>query len=182
VSERVRLSPAGIAILVVVVAAGLWIGIRGAPKASAASAIDGSSAGLATLRVRTLDGRLLSLREAGEPTVVMISSETCTYCRAAMRDMAATGRPLSHLRIVTLEGAAAGEPMSRTAGLTGMTLAGPESPGAAALFTFQIRGTPTFLFLDAKGEVRATLIGYPGSRGMRPWIGVMTGERAGVDG
>lgn len=177
-----RPSPIGIAILVAVVLAGGWLGLRGAPIGDDAPPIDPGSAGLASLPVRTTDGRLVSLRDAHEPTVVMVSSETCTYCRASFRDMAtaAAGRPLARLRVLTLEGAAVGEPMVRAAGVTGATLVGPADPSATAAVTFQIRGTPTFLFVDAGGRVRETLIGYPGSDGLRRWIAVMLGDAPSV--
>lgn len=176
--ESRRVSPLGVALIAAVVLVGGWIGLRGAPDDSVP--LDVGAAGIASLPVSTVDGRMLSLRDAHEPTVVMISSETCTYCKASFRDMAATasGRPFKRLRVLTLEGASVGEPMVRAAGVQGATLVGPTSRADEATFTFQIRGTPTFLFIDASGQVRATLIGYPGSDGLRPWIDVMLGTRA----
>ena len=177
-----RLSPLGVALLVAAIALGGWIGLRSEPADDAAPRTDGGAAGIAGIPMRTLDGGLLSLREAHAPTVVMISSETCVYCKAAFREMAAAahGRPLRQLRVVTLEGAAVGAPMLQAAGVTGATLLGPTSPAVGTSLTFQIRGTPTFLFLDAQGHVRETLIGYPGSEGLRPWIAVMLGDAAAV--
>jgi hypothetical protein len=89
----------------------------------------------------------------------------------------AAGRPLRHLRVVTLEGAAAGVPMVRAARVDGATLAGPDSPSSAALLTFQIRGTPTFVAVDGRGHPTATLVGYPGPSGLRGWIAVALGDR-----
>jgi hypothetical protein len=176
------LSPLGVALLVAAIAVGGWIGLRSQPAEELAPRIDGGAAGIAGIPMRTLDGGLLSLREAHAPTVVMISSETCVYCKAAFREMAAVarGRPLRQLRVLTLEGAAVGAPMLQAAGVTGATLVGPPSPAVGTTLTFQIRGTPTFLFLDARGQVRETLIGYPGSEGLRPWIAVMLGEAPAV--
>jgi protein-disulfide isomerase len=177
------------AVLAAVVAGGLWLGSltpgsAADREADAAAARDatragGAEAGLVALRVRTIDGRVVPLNAGGEPTVVMVSSETCTYCKAALREMGrvSAGRPLSRLRLVTLEGAAAGEPMVRAAAVSGATLAGPVAPSQESLFTFQIRGTPTFVALDARGTVTGTLVGYPGAEAFRSWVGVMLGER-----
>jgi len=186
-----RLSRRGALLLAVVIAAGLWLGARlsnghadgagsAADAADAATLDAGASAGVVALRARTLDGAVAPLNAVTTPTVVMIASETCTFCKAALREMGrvAAGRPLRGLRYVTLEGAAAGLPMLRAASVTGATLAGPPTPAAEALFTFQIRGTPTFVALDATGHVTATMVGYLGADELRPWIGVMLGERA----
>jgi hypothetical protein len=78
---------------------------------------------------------------------------------------------------VTLEGAEHGRADAGPAGVTGAVLAGPVTPAAEALFTFQIQGTPTFLALDAEGRVRRVLPGYPGEATMAPWLAVMRGER-----
>jgi protein-disulfide isomerase len=182
-----RLSPAGAALLAAVVAAGLWLGTRlpggvereDAATARAATLAGGSAAGIVALPVRTIDGAELPLGRTSAPTVVMVSSETCQYCKAALREMGrvAAGRPLAGLRVVTLEGAAAGLPMIRAANVTGALLAGPVTPAAEALFTFQISGTPTFVALDASGAVVRTQVGYPGAEGLRSWIAVMLGER-----
>lgn len=183
------LSPAGVALLAVVVGGGLWAGTRatrgddpyaGAADARRATLVGGPSAGLVALPVRTLDGAVGPLNGGGAPSVVMVSSETCSYCRAALREMGrvAAGRPLAGLRLVTLEGAEAGVPMLQVANVTGATLAGPATPSAEALWTFQIQGTPTFVALDARGRVVRTMVGYPGSERLRSWIGVMLGERS----
>jgi protein-disulfide isomerase len=180
------LSPAGVALLAAVVGLGLWLGGRtpGAQADDAAAAreatlVSGADAGVVALTARTLDGVELPLRAVTEPTVVMVSSETCQYCKASLHEMGrvAAGRPLRRLRLVTLEGAAAGVPMVRAAGVAGATLAGPVSPAAEALFTFQIRGTPTFVALDGRGRVTRTLVGYPGPAAFRGWIDVMLGDR-----
>ena len=186
VARRLPLSPAGAALVAAVVGVGLWGGAR-TPGAAADRAADvraatlagGAEAGVVALPVRTLDGVETALNRGGEPAVVMVSSETCQYCKAALREMGrvAAGRPLRGLRLVTLEGAAAGVPMTRLASVTGATLAGPVTPAAEALFTFQIRGTPTFVALDSSGAVTRTLVGYPGDGAFRSWIGVMLGER-----
>jgi thioredoxin-related protein len=66
--------------------------------------------------------------------------------------------------------------MTRAAGVAGAVHAGPVTPAAAALFNFQIAGTPTFLALDAAGRVTRVLPGYPGREAMAPWLRVMAGE------
>jgi hypothetical protein len=187
--RRLPLSPAGIAVLAAVVVGGLWLGSltpgskadheADAAAARAATLAEGADAGVVALRVRTVDGRVMPLNAGGEPTVVMVSSETCTYCKAALREMGrvSAGRPLSRLRLVTLEGAAAGAPMVQAAAVSGATLAGPVAPSQESLFTFQIRGTPTFVALDERGRVTRSMVGYPGAEVLRAWIGVMLGER-----
>ena len=109
----------------------------------------------------------------------MVISQTCGVCKEALRDFgqAAAGRPLRRLHVVTLEGAAAGLPMVDAAAVRGATLSGPVSPAAEALFTFQIRGTPTFLALDERGRVGRVIPGYPGREAFRPWVETMLGER-----
>jgi hypothetical protein len=183
-----RVSPAGVIALVAVIGAGLWLGgrtpgvaaDREAERAARQATLrGGADAGVVALPVRTLDGAIGPLRAVTEPTVVMVSSETCTYCKAALQEMGRVsgGRPLRRLTLVTIEGAAIGEPMVRAAGVQGATLAGPVTPAAGSLFAFQIRGTPTFVALDRTGSVTGTLVGYPGAEAFRPWIGLMLGER-----
>ncbi len=181
-----RVSPLGALLVLAAIAAGLWLGTRtpgmradAEADVAAATQADGASAGLVRLPARTVDGAALRLTAAGAPTVVMVSSETCTFCKAALREMArvANGRPLAGLRVVTLEGAAAGVPMTTAAGVVGATLAGPASRSEEALWTFQVRGTPTFVALDSAGRVTGTMVGYLGADALRSWIGVMLGER-----
>jgi len=184
-----RLSARGLALLAAIAAGAVWLALRtagggafadDAAEARDATMIGGAPAGIVALHARTLDGVEFPLGRTTVPVVVMVSSETCQYCQAAMHEMGrvAAGRPLGALRLVTLEGAAAGEPMVRAAGIGGATLAGPPTPAEEALFTFQIPGTPTFVALDARGHVTRTLVGYPGDAKFRPWIDVMLGDRA----
>lgn len=177
---------AAIAVLALVVAGGVWLGGRlgGAGNDDASAARDatldaGAGAGIAALDVRTAGGEVMRLTDAGHPTVVMVVSKTCGVCKEALRDFGqiAAGRPLDRLRVVTLEGAAEGAPMVQTAGVRGALLTGPVSRSAEAFFTFQIRGTPTFLGLDADGRVLRVVPGYPGREAFASWVGVMLGER-----
>jgi thioredoxin-related protein len=109
----------------------------------------------------------------------MVSSETCGYCKRALRDMGemSGGRPLSRLRVVTLEGAAGGVPMLRAAGVQGATSLGPASQSARTMLTFQLPGTPTFVALDARGRVTHAMVGYPGREGMASWYRAAAGEQ-----
>jgi thioredoxin-related protein len=180
-----RPAPATLAILAVVVAGGLWLGGRldgedPADAARAATLDAGAGAGIAALDVRTVSGAIRPVAGTGEPTVVMVISETCAVCKEALRDFgrAAAGRPLRRLHVVTLEGAAAGVPIVNAADVRGATLSGPVSPAAEALFTFQLRGTPTFLALDERGRVLRVVPGYPGRDAFRPWVATMLAERA----
>jgi hypothetical protein len=174
-------------VLSLVVTAGLWLGLQQpgarddapADDARAATMAFGPGAGVAALSVRTADGRVTPLARLGEPAVVMVVSRTCGVCKEALRDFGrqAAGRALPRLWVVTLEGAAHGAEMVAGAGVRGAVLAGPVTPAAEALFTFQVQGTPTFLALDADGRVRRVYPGYPGREVMAPWVGLMAGER-----
>jgi hypothetical protein len=148
------------------------------PPARAATVAFGPGAGVAALTVRTTAGQVTPLAALGAPAVVMVVSRTCGVCERALADFGTLrgGRPLPRLWVVTLEGAEAGVPMTRAAGVAGAVHAGPVGPAAAALFTFQIAGTPTFLALDARGRVARVLPGYPGREAMTPWLRVMAGD------
>jgi hypothetical protein len=166
----------------------LWLGARqdraaggdagDAGAARAATAAFGPGAGVAALSVRTADGRVTPLSALGTPAVVMVVSTTCGVCEGALADFGRlrAGRPLPRLWLVTLEGAERGQALTRAAGVRGAVHAGPVSPAAGALFTFQIAGTPTFLALDARGRVARVLPGYPGAEAMAGWLRVAAGE------
>lgn len=174
-------------VLALAVGGGLWLGLRQqggvddapAGDARAATMAFGPGAGVAALSVRTSEGRITPLARLGEPAVVMVVSRTCSVCKEALRDFGrqAAGRALPRLWVVTLEGAAHGAEMVDAAGVRGAVLAGPVTPAAEALFTFQVQGTPTFLALDAGGRVRRVYPGYPGREVMAPWVALMAGER-----
>jgi hypothetical protein len=181
-----RPAPASLALAAVALAGGLWLGGRldgddaAAVDAARAATLDaGAGAGIAALDVRTVEGAVRPIARGGEPSVVMVISQTCGVCKEALRDFGqvAAGRPLPRLHVVTLEGAAAGLPLVEAAAVRGATLSGPVSPAAEALFTFQIRGTPTFLALDERGRVARVIPGYPGRGAFRPWVETMLGER-----
>lgn len=181
-----RLGTLAVPAAAVAFAAGvLWLGARqdrahgGAVDAArAATAEFGPGAGVAALTVRTAEGRVTPLDALGEPAVVMVVSTTCGVCKEALADFGRlrAGRPLPRLWVVTLEGAGLGPALTRAAGVAGAVHAGPVTPAAEALFTFQLAGTPTFLALDAGGRVTRVLPGYPGREAMAPWLRVMAGE------
>jgi hypothetical protein len=160
-------------------AASFRLGLGARDEAPAlARAPERGQGSVAALRVRLADGRDVPVAPATGSAVVMVSSVTCTFCNEAMGDFSrmAGGRPLPGLRVVTLEGAAAGAPMLARHALQAVWHAGPTGSGAGALLTFQCPGTPTFLLVDSLGAVRASLVGYPGREAIRPWFRVMTGE------
>lgn len=178
-----------IAVGLALAAGALWLGARQdqahegeVDAARAATAAFGPGAGVAALTVRTAEGRVTPLVALGTPAVVMVVSTTCGVCKEALADFGRlrAGRPLPRLWVVTLEGAERGPALTRAAGVTGAVHAGPVTPAAEALFTFQIAGTPTFLALDARGRVTRVLPGYPGSAAMAPWLRVMAGEATGL--
>lgn len=156
---------------------GLGLDPERAPMMAAADG-SGVRGTLAGYRVTLASGDTVKLAP-GEPAVVMVSSVTCAFCEEAMGDFSrmAAGRPLPRLRVVTLEGAARGEPMLARHGLAAVWHAGPLDGAGQTLLTFQFPGTPTFLLLDAAGDVRAALPGYPGVEAIGPWFRVMLGER-----
>ncbi|MHB1225019.1 MAG: TlpA family protein disulfide reductase, partial [Gemmatimonadaceae bacterium] len=172
---------------VAAVAGGAWLGtaLDGGRNPAAAERRPwqvtdvGARSDLSSYTVRTASGELVRLAADGTPTVVMVSSQSCAVCKESLRDFAdqADASGLPRLRMVTLEGAAAGDAMLSTAGLTGLWHAGPADHAGGTLLTFQFPGTPTFLLLDGTGRVRAAMPGYPGRESFAPWFAVITGER-----
>jgi hypothetical protein len=173
---------------VVAVVGGAWLGTAldgGRGSAATTSqpwrvADAGARSDLSQYTVRTASGELVRLAAEGAPTVVMVSSLSCAVCKESLRDFAAQADAsgLPRLRMVTLEGAAAGDAMLLAAGLTGLWHAGPANHAGGTLLTFQFPGTPTFLLLDGTGRVRAAMPGYPGRESFAPGFAVITGERA----
>jgi hypothetical protein len=135
--------------------------------------------GLGAFPVRNARGETVSIVDDGEPAIVMINSRTCGYCKAALRDLGlyANGRPASRLRMLTLEGAADGEPMLTEANIRGAVPLGPATSQSQVLITFRYRGTPTFVAVDGQGRIRGTLPGYPGPERLATWFDVMLGQR-----
>jgi thioredoxin-related protein len=130
------------------------------------------------IRVRDVQGRAVSLAPNAQPTVVMINSRTCPWCKRALKDIGelSAGRAVPRLVVLTLEGAADGVPMLAQEGITGARLVGPLGPTERDLLLQRYRGTPTFLALDRQGQITHTMPGYPIRPIMEQWFAVMTGD------
>lgn len=118
---------------------------------------------LATALVRDLRGQRVALVPKGQPTVVMVSSRTCPWCKKALADFGrmANGRPIPGLTLFTLEGAADGVPMLEREKLHGARFVGPAGTREEAERLFTYPGTPTFIAFDRQGRVVHTIPGYP---------------------
>jgi hypothetical protein len=151
--------------------------VAGTDTAPAAAPTIGQLIGGA--RVTAPDGRVMPLHTKGEPTILMISSRTCSWCKRALKDLGemAGGRPLPRLTLLTLEGAAAGLPMLAQEQLTGARLRGPATDTDRQRITARFGGTPTFVAIDRRGRVVRTLPGYPIPDELRHWYAVMVGEQ-----
>ena len=186
-----QLLPVVVLIAAAIVAAKLVAGANGEPEGGAerptatvrsdtapASAPTAARA-LGSLAVRNLDGERVPLVTPGQPLIVMVSSETCGWCKRALKDLGelSAGRPLPRLTVITLEGAAEGVPMLAREGITGARLVGPAGGSDQVLFTFRFPGTPTFVAIDRNGRVVKTLPGYPIREEMRHWYAVMVGDQ-----
>lgn len=130
-----------------------------------------------TASARDVRGKVVALVPAGQPTIVMISSRTCPWCKKALRDLGqlSGGRPLPRLTLLTLEGADAGVPMVQLERLTGARLVGPVDAAEQERLTARFRGTPTFIAVDRNGRLLQTMPGYPIYEEMKRWHAVMAG-------
>jgi hypothetical protein len=128
--------------------------------------------------LRGASGQRANIGEVLRPTVVMLSSKTCTYCKEALRDLSqlAGGRSAPGLWLVTLEGVQPGEQMLRDAGVAGARSLGPATSAAEVLLTFQTPGTPVFALLDSTGRTVRVVSGYRGRKAMSEWFAIMLGE------
>lgn len=123
-----------------------------------------SQTDLASAMVRDTSGKLVPLVPKGQPTVVMVSSRTCPWCKKALADFgrfAAKGDSIPGLTLFTLEGAADGVPMLAKEKLRGARIVGPAGSREDADKLFRNPGTPTFLEFDRSGRLVYTLPGYP---------------------
>ncbi|MBL0938013.1 MAG: hypothetical protein IBJ03_03905 [Gemmatimonadaceae bacterium] len=127
---------------------------------------------------RDLKGRVVPLLGRKEPTIVMINSRTCPWCKKSLTDIGriAAGRPLPRLTVVTLEGAAAATPMLALEKITGATLLGPARTAAELQRALGHTGTPIFVAVDANGRVIRAMPGYPIYEEMKRWVAVMAGD------
>lgn len=136
------------------------------------------SAVLGTGKVQNAEGQVVDLATPGEPAIVMISSVSCSWCKRALSDLRelSEGRPLTRLKLLTLEGAADGAPMIQREHLNGVQLIGPENSNARVTLTFRYQGTPTFLAIDREGRVVQVMPGYPMREVLKQWYNVMVGD------
>ncbi len=134
---------------------------------------------MGAFRVRDMSGAVIPLLTPGEPAILMISSITCGWCRKTLSDLGefSAGRPLSRLKLLTLEGAAGGESMLARANITGAQLIGPSGSRDQVLLTFRYPGTPTLVAIDRNGRVVATMPGYPTREYLKSWYAVMVGDQ-----
>jgi thioredoxin-related protein len=123
-------------------------------------------------------GKKVPLVIKGQPTIVMLSSRSCSWCKKALKDFGemADGRPVPRLTVLTLEGAAEGVPMLEQEGLRGARLLGPAGSREQALLLFRYPGTPTFVALDKNGRVVHTIPGYPIRPELLRLFSVMVGD------
>jgi thioredoxin-related protein len=133
---------------------------------------------IGTLEVRDASGNLVPIVTPGEPSIVMVSSTTCGWCKRALRDIGemANGRPVPRLKLLTLEGADQGAPMLSKEGIVGAQLIGPAGQSDQVLLTFRYSGTPTFVAIDRNGRIARTMPGYPIREEMQHWFNVMIGS------
>jgi hypothetical protein len=152
-------------------------------RASAPSPADDTAVGQARsavegLTVRDSAGARVPLAPAGAPAILMVNSRTCSFCRQSLLDIAALqgrdGVPM--LRVVTLEGAAAGRAMLASLGVRAAFSAGPDGESDQVLLTFRIPGTPVFARTDRDGRIVETVPGYPGPEMLARWLPVMRGQ------
>lgn len=169
-----RISPTHI-LVAVFLAGGLWIGSRLEPKVEA---LTEAAPPLRVTELKGIDGSRAKVEELRGETVVMLSSETCGYCKETLSELGkrAKGRPAKGLWLVTLEGAAMSEEMLRAANVSGARSLGPATSATQALLTFQTPGTPVFAVLDSTGQIVRVLTGYPGRDAMRQWFATMLGD------
>lgn len=133
---------------------------------------------IGTATARDVRGKVVPLVPKGEPTIVMMSSVTCSWCKRALKDFGemAAGRPIPHLTLLTLEGASDGMAMLDKESLTGARLVGPVGSKEQVLLTFRYPGTPTFVAVDKNGRVIRTIPGYPVRPELERLFAVMVGD------
>ena len=141
-------------------------------------AVGQARSAVADLYVRDSAGALVPLAPRDGPAILMVNSKTCSFCRLALRDIAARqGRDgVPRLRVVTLEGAEAGRVMLNSFGVRGAFSGGPDGESDQVLLTFRIPGTPVFARTDGAGRIVETVPGYPGPEILARWLPVMRGQ------
>ena len=148
------------------------------PSASDDPAIAQARAAVTDLIVRDSANARVPLAPKGSAAILMVNSRTCSFCRQSLKDIASLqgrdGVPM--LRVVTLEGAAAGRALLDSYGVRGAFSAGPDGESDQVLLTFRITGTPVFARTDASGRIVETVPGYPGPEVLARWLPVMRGQ------
>jgi hypothetical protein len=136
------------------------------------------SQALGASRVKDLSGKIVPLVPAGTPTILMISSRTCSWCKRTLKDLGemSGARPLPRFTVLTLEGASEGVPMLAKEHLTGARLVGPANSNDEVLLTFRYPGTPTIVAVDRNGRVVRTIPGYPIRDELKRLWSVMVGD------
>lgn len=131
-----------------------------------------------TSTVKDINGLVVPLITTGEPAIIMISSRTCAWCKRTLSDLRelSAGRPLTRLKLITLEGADEGTPMVQLEKLNGVQLLGPVDGAAQVNLTFRYQGTPTFIAVDKRGRMVQMLPGYPMRETLKRWYNVMVGD------
>lgn len=132
---------------------------------------------ITSLVVRDSAGARVPLAPVGAPAILMVNSKTCSFCRLALKDIGELqgARPVPHLRIVTLEGAAVGRDVVAKMGVHGAVHTGPDGESNQVLLTFRLPGTPVFARTDSAGRIVETVPGYPGREVLARWLPIMTG-------
>jgi len=113
---------------------------------------------LVGVTVRDAQHDVRALAPAGGGAVLVISA-TCPHCRATLGQLAsgAAGASLAHLQIVTLEGTELGARLLDSLGIHA-ALSEPLDR-QAFMRRLKLSSTPSLLYANADGSVRATIVG-----------------------
>lgn len=160
----------GTVLIGLAVLAGIWIlppqSTHAAPTAASCGArSDGSVVGqcAATFTLRDARGRIVSLAGyRGHPVLLNFWGVGCAYCAAELPDLQRFAATFTRAGGVILGVNSWGEPRELIAGYARRYRVGwpllPDQPGNVASL-YGVRGTPTNVFIDARGVIRAVTIG-----------------------
>lgn len=104
--------------------------------------------------------------------VLMLASTTCGHCTASLAKFATLAGPsksLPKMRLVVFQSAAEGVRLLAQSQLN-VEVVGPSANPNELLQAFQTAGTPTFLFVDAKGNILDRYIGEPDGAALDLWL------------
>lgn len=143
-----------------------------APADEAADAANSPSADREDLGLVTFDGERAAIADyRGTPVVVNFWASWCPPCIAEMPDFEtvhqAVGDAVAFVGINTQDRPG---PASELAAETGVTYDLLRDPDGRAFATFEVRGMPTTLFLDATGEVVGEHVGALNAAALRDRI------------